>query len=60
MQVSTYRLHVCLHEAAHGVYLERAAAKRLIYDGPVAIYDAESDTFDVGDAEYRETSENTT
>jgi hypothetical protein len=50
MQVSTYRRHSCLHEAAHGVYLVRAGAKRLIYHGPVAIYDAESDTFDIGDA----------
>lgn len=50
MQDYTYRLHTCLHEAAHGLYLERAGAKNLIYHGPVAFYDAEIDTFDIGTA----------
>ncbi len=50
LQDSTYRLHSCLHEAAHGVYLERAGAKRLVCHGPVAFYDAESDAFDIGTA----------
>jgi hypothetical protein len=50
MQDPTYRLHVCLHEAAHGVYMQRAGAKRLNFHGPVAFYRAESDTFDIGSA----------
>jgi hypothetical protein len=35
MDDPAFRRHVCLHEAAHGVYLERAGAKRLIYHGPL-------------------------
>ncbi len=50
MQDSKYRLHVCVHEAAHGVYLERAGAIRLIYHGPVARYDAAKDTFNIASA----------
>jgi hypothetical protein len=50
MQSPSHRLLACLHEATHGYYLERAGAKRLIYHGPTASYDAESDTFDIGKA----------
>lgn len=50
MQDPTYRSSVCLHEAAHATYYERAGARRVIYHGPVAFYDVASDTFDLGNA----------
>ncbi len=50
LQDPRYRLQVCVHEAAHGIYLRRAGATELIYHGPVAYYDAAIDEFDIGSA----------
>lgn len=40
----TNRAGVCLHEAAHAVYLERAGAKA-IFHPPTVLYDPRNDTF---------------
>jgi hypothetical protein len=49
MQDGTYRMKVCLHEAAHAIYIERAGGQAILHL-PVAFYDARDDTFDVGGA----------
>lgn len=40
----TNRAGICLHEAAHAVYMERTGAK-VIFHSPVALYDPQNDTF---------------
>lgn len=44
-----YRMVTCVHEAGHAVYMEKAGA-RVVFHGPVAFYDSENDTFDIGTA----------
>jgi len=48
MKDETYRLHVCLHEAAHAIYMERAGIGKVIFGGPTVSYDQGRDWFDVG------------
>jgi hypothetical protein len=50
MQDPKYRVQVCVHEAAHAIYLRRAGATQLVYHGPVVLYDASKDEFEVGTA----------
>jgi hypothetical protein len=42
-------LQVCVHESAHGIYMERAGVVPVLH-GPVAFYDSNTDTFDFGEA----------
>ncbi len=43
-----YVLQSCLHEAAHEHYAKLAGAVAVTLYGPVAFYDCETDTFDIG------------
>lgn len=45
MQNYTYRLGVCLHEAAHAIYLERAGALCVTLHPFISQYDPQSDDF---------------
>jgi hypothetical protein len=42
-------LQVCVHEAAHAIYMERVGVVPVLH-GPVAFYDSTTDTFDLGEA----------
>jgi hypothetical protein len=47
MRNQQYLLQVCVHEAAHAIYMERLGLMPVLH-GPVAYYDADKDTFDFG------------
>src|SRR6266404_7595869 len=46
----SYRRGVCLHEAAHAIYMERAGAIRVTLHPAVALYDPQNDEFDFATA----------
>jgi hypothetical protein len=48
MQDPAFRLHICLHEIGHAVYLERLGAEMVVCYPAIAFYNAETDAFDVG------------
>jgi hypothetical protein len=50
MQNETFRKGICLHEAAHAIYMERAGACRVTLHPPLAMYDSQNDRFDIGPA----------
>ena len=50
LQDKQRRTAVCVREGAHGRYMLRAGAKCLLYHPPLAFYDADTDSFDVGSA----------
>jgi hypothetical protein len=51
MQKPEFRFSISVHEAAHGVYMMRAGAKKLIYQRPmVKSYEKKTDRFDIGTA----------
>ncbi len=50
MQDYTYRMGICVHEAAHAIYLERAGAVRIYLVPFVSQYDPQNDDFVVATA----------
>jgi hypothetical protein len=49
MQNETYRMGVCLHDAAHAIYIERSGG-RVTFHPPVARYDLQIEDFVIGTA----------
>lgn len=49
MEDEQHRLRVCIHEAAHAIYMERAGLVPVLH-GPTAYYNPTTDTFDFGEA----------
>jgi hypothetical protein len=50
MEDASLRLRVCLHEAAHAIYAERCGAVRVAFFPPLAVYDANTDSFSIASA----------
>ena len=53
IQNTSYRVGVCLHEAAHAIYLERCGACCVTLHVAVALYDAQSDRYEASVAAVR-------
>jgi hypothetical protein len=53
LQKVTFRRGVCLHEAAHAIYMKRAGAFRVSLRHPVVLYDPQNEEFEFGAAEVR-------
>jgi hypothetical protein len=49
MNDKDYRLKVCVHEAAHAIYMERAGFVPVLH-GPVIFYYSDTDIFESGEA----------
>jgi hypothetical protein len=53
LQHVSYRQGVCVHEAGHALYMERAGACRVTLHAAVALYDPQNDEFEFGAAGVR-------